>query len=306
MNRVLVTGGTGFVGRQTVKAVKGLVDSHKWEVHVLGRNLLPSSDELFGQCVHHVVDLFDHQDVKDLLRAVQPTRLLHSAWNTEPGYWTTPENIQWVESSLNLVQAFARYGGKRIVCVGTCAEYSSSGGVCHDEHSSPDPSTPYGKSKDALRRVLEWWSTGAGVPMAWARLFLLHGPHEKEGRLVSSVCRSLLRGEPTKCGSGKPWRDLMHVEDAGRALATVLGSDLTGAVNIGSGMGVTIRTVVEKLAAIAGRPELAQFGFFPDGPNEPPLLVADVSRLRELGFEAKYSLDSGLEASFDWWKGKVS
>jgi nucleoside-diphosphate-sugar epimerase len=74
-------------------------------------------------------------------------------------------------------------------------------------------------------------------------------------------------------------------------------------VNVGSGEAVSLRDVVGRLADLIGRPELVEFGAIEPGPNEPPVLVADVSRLREEGgWTPAHSLDQGLELTVEWWR----
>ncbi len=103
-------------------------------------------------------------------------------------------------------------------------------------------------------------------------------------------------------GAGVRVRDFLHIEDAAGALAVLLDSPVTGAVNIASGVGVRVDEVVERLARLLGRPELVRRGVRPDRPGEPPLLVADVVRLREeVGYRPRWELADGLAATVRWW-----
>jgi len=290
--RVLVTGGAGFVGRAAVRA---LVDAG-CEVHVA-----EVSDVAIDGARVHRVDLMSADATRALVTSVAPECLLHAAWFAKPGaYWTSTENLRWVEASLALARAFADAGGRRFVGVGSCAEYDWSHATCVEDETPLAPATLYGASKDALRRVLDAFARERKISFAWARLFFLYGPHEAPGRLVSSACASIVRGETTRCGSGTPIRDFIHVDDAGRALATIARSDVRGAINVGSGEPSSLRAIVEHIARAAGRPELARFGDLPDKP-EPPVLLPDVTRLRALGFHPRYDLASGLAQTLAWW-----
>jgi nucleoside-diphosphate-sugar epimerase len=234
---------------------------------------------------------------------VAPTSLLHLAWCATPGkYWTSEDNLRWVAASLGLVQVVQARGAERVVVVGSSAEYDWRHGFCSEEVTPLAPSTLYGASKDALRRVLEAFACGRNLSWAWARLFGVYGPNEARNRLVSDVSVSLLGGQPTRCTLGMQIRDLSHVDDVGRALATVLASDHIGPVNIGSGEATSVRDVVLHLARAAGRPELARFGDVPTKPDDPPVLLPDVRRLAALGFRPTYDLATGLAATLDWWR----
>ena len=95
----------------------------------------------------------------------------------------------------------------------------------------------------------------------------------------------------------------MHTSDIAAAFVALLDSEVTGAVNIGSGTGTAIRDVVSLIAAAAGRPELIRFGERASDPDEPPALVADVRRLRdEVGWSPTLSLEQGIREVVEWWE----
>jgi nucleoside-diphosphate-sugar epimerase len=144
----------------------------------------------------------------------------------------------------------------------------------------------------------------AGASCAWGRIFLLYGEGEHPERFVPSIARSLLSGKSAGMTSGRQVRDLMDVRDAGAAFAELtLGSSVTGAVNIATGLGVTLEEVARRLAKTIGRPELLRIGALPDRENEPPILVADVARLTgEVGFHPRWDLESGLSHAVDYWR----
>ena len=281
MKRVLVTGGTGFIGKHTVPHLREL----GYEVHAVG-----SRD----------ADLLDAPSRRALIERVQATHLLHLAWYVPPGkYWTSLENVRWLQASMDLLVEFAAAGGQRAVTAGTCAEYSwtKGDGLCREDETPVEPASLYGASKDALRRMQEALARQLGFSHAWGRIFFPYGPGEPDGRLVPSVIRSVLAGEPARCSHGRQVRDFIYVDDAARAFATVLDSGLEGPVNIGTGEGVTIAEVAQAAAAAAGRPDLLQLGALPAREGEPDRLVADAGRLRSLGFVPHFSLSQGMAAA---------
>jgi nucleoside-diphosphate-sugar epimerase len=295
MNRLLITGATGFLGVPCVARAAGA-----FEVHAAARTPGRSPG-----VVSHAVDLFDPARVSELLAAVRPTHLLHLAWVATPGsYWTSPENHRWVEASRHLLTAFAECHGRRAVVAGTCAEYDwAAARVCRESETPTRPATVYGQCKNELREWTEEFGRRTDVTVAWARLFFLYGPREHPTRLVPSVARALLSGEVAECSDGTQRRDFLHTDDLADALVTLLRSDLTGPVNVGSGDAVAVRAVVEAVARACGRPDLVRFGARPTTPGDPPLLVADVSRLRdELGWRPRLRLEEGLSEAVNWWR----
>lgn len=288
MSRVLVTGATGFIGRNALAPL--VAAGH--EVHAVSSRA--SVAETRG-VTWHEADLLSSVDV---VRDVAPETLLHLAWYAEHGkFWTATENVRWVEASLALLRAFADGGGRRAVLAGTCAEYDwSATGLLAEDSTPLRPATLYGAAKHALRTVAEAYAAQAGFGLAWGRVFFLYGPGEAPGRLVPAVARALLAGEPARTSAGTQVRDFMHVEDVAGAFAALVDSDATGAVNVASGTGVALKDVIELIAAAAQRPDLVELGALEQRPGEPERLIADVTRLRtEVGFLPRVDLQEGIE-----------
>jgi nucleoside-diphosphate-sugar epimerase len=296
---VLVTGAGGFVGLPVLE----LLARAGVEVHALSTRERPPA---VAGVRWHRLDLADGAAVDELVGRLAPERLVHLAWCTEHGrFWRAPENVLWVQRSLQLVHAFVRHGGRRMIVLGTCAEYDWAGLArpLNESTSAIAPGTLYGVAKDALRRLASTYAEQEGVELAWGRLFFLYGPREVPSRLVPSVIRSLLAGEPVATGAGEQVRDFLHVEDVAGAVVALLDSRVVGAVNIASGIGVSVGEVIEAIVSVIGRPELVRRGELPDRPGEPPLLVADVTRLREeVGFRPHRLLAGGLAETVRWWR----
>lgn len=287
----MLTGATGFIGRPTLTALSEA--GH--EVHAVARQHPPDS----AGAIWHQADLLAGCDV---VREFEPEILVHLAWYAEHGkYWTSQENVRWVEASLALLRAFAGSGGRRAVIAGTCAEYEWSRDV-YPENAPVGPATLYGAAKHGLHVVASAFSEQAGIDLAWGRLFFLYGPHEAPERFVPSLVLPLLRGEPAQMTEGTQRRDFLHVADAGTAFAALADSSLTGAVNVASGEALALRDLARRIAVATGRPELLRIGTLPTRAGEPPGLVADVSRLHaELAWSPRISLDEGVDATIAWW-----
>jgi nucleoside-diphosphate-sugar epimerase len=297
MTRLLITGATGFLGEPAVRAAV-----EHFEVHATARALremLPPGVR-FRAC-----DLLNPGAATRLIEEVRPTHLLHLAWIATPGaYWTSPENLRWVDASKRLLLAFARCGGRRAVVAGTCAEYDwTTAGVCREFDTPTRPQTTYGRCKLELSRWAATFGRERRIGVVWARLFWMYGPREHPARLVPSVARPLLAGEPAPCSAGTQERDFLHVADAADALVTLTRGDLTGPVNVASGEPVAVRDVVARVGEACGRPELIRFGARSTPAGEPPLIVADVTRLRdELGWRPRVGLAAGLAETVAWWR----
>lgn len=305
MKRVLVTGASGFVGRYCLP----MLLERGFEVHAVSSRpsvATGTNGSTEGLC-WHVADLFDAAAVNSVLQSVQPSHLLHMAWITEPRrYSHAPENLDWLAASIQLVRAFHAFGGRRVVMTGSCAEYDWTHGWCSEGVTPLQPSTLYGQCKHALQSTLAAYSKQFGFSWGWGRLFFLYGPHGHPARIPGVVIESLLRGEPALCSHGGQIRDFVHIADAAKALALLVDSDVQGPVNVASGEPITIREIVLKIADHVGRRDLVRFGAIQTPPNDPPLVVADVRRLRqELACLPDYSLASGLAATLEWRQGEL-
>ena len=138
MTRILVTGGSGFLGAPLVERLA----ARGHEVHAISSRDAPRPP---GPVTWHRADLLAPEGADSVLERVGPTHLVHLAWITTPGaYWTSLQNLAWVEASLGLARGFLERGGQRFVGAGTCAEYAWDGEPLSEEHTvelSPHPLT---------------------------------------------------------------------------------------------------------------------------------------------------------------------
>jgi nucleoside-diphosphate-sugar epimerase len=290
--RLLLTGATGFIGRQVRAHLRPTYDLH----------CTSRGERANDGATWHKLDLRDTDSCQSLIADVRPDLLLHTAWNTEHGtFWEAQDNADWLEAGSALFSAFVDNGGRRIVACGSCAEYAGDSDNLRreDEDSSArEPATNYGRAKLALLRSLR----NLPVEYAWARIFLVYGPHENDGRLVPSIARALLSGGAAECSSGRPLRDFIDVRELGRAISMLAASKVSGSINLGQGEETRIAEVAAMMGELAGRPDLVHLGAIPDRANEVRRLVPDLTRQREeLDFAPRINLRQGLADALTWW-----
>lgn len=297
MKRILVTGGAGYIGKQTLVPLM----ERGYEVHVISTRTLDSPN---NNVIFHHANLLDCHEHSPLINRIRPTHLLHSAWYTQNGkFWDSIENVFWLKASISLVEAFFSAGGHRLVGVGTCAEYDWNEGWCREGMTLEMPASLYGKIKKSTFDCLTALANFHKTSFAWARIFFPYGEAEAKERLIPSVVTNLLQGKEAKCTHGNQIRDFLHVNDIGYALAAVVDSEISGAINVASGIPIKIQEIVNKIALILNRENLVRLGAIPEPANSPPSIVANIDRLRyEMNWSPRLSLDEGLLRTIAWWR----
>jgi nucleoside-diphosphate-sugar epimerase len=321
MKRVIVTGAGGCIGRHVIPQLV----SRGWDVQAVTSRpaVAPHGSEDAGLPAEarrdvsraeagvtwRVANLLRDGEAQAIVRAASATHLVHLAWYIAPGRWAAaPENFEWVQASLGLVRAFKAHGGARVVTAGSCLEYDWRYGYCSEALTPRTPHTAYGACKDALQILTSALARDdSSFSSAWARIFFLYGPYEHPDRLVASVVRSLLAGEPARTSHGRQVRDYLFVEDVADAIVQLLESEVSGPINVGSGQAITLREIVQRIGEQTGRSELIQFGAIPQAATDTPLVVADTSRLAaELDWRPRWDLDRGIEKTIAWWRQQTA
>ena len=268
---ILLTGATGFVGRQVLRELV----ARNFRVRVVVRK---GKQEQIGQsiAIEKMVatsDMWSETAAwwSETCRGVDI--VIHIAWYAEPGkYLHSPMNRDCLEGTLRLAQGAIDAKVRRFVGIGTCFEYDLSIGRL--SVTTPlRPATPYAAAKVEAFNALSQLLPQHGVAFAWCRLFYLYGEGEDERRLMPFLRGKLQAGEAAELTSGQQIRDYLDVRDAGRMIADAALGAAQGPINICSGIPVTIRQLAEQIADEYGRRDLLRFGVRPDNPVDPPCVI---------------------------------
>ena len=297
--RVLVTGATGFVGRNLIESLRFAGD----EVHAVVRR----ADHRLGCSVTLVDDPLDAAACGRAAResgAEVVVNLLAAGVNP-----TDRDTDRLVAANVlfpaKLARAAAAAGVKALVHLGSSAEYAPGPvGERLVETAPLESERLYGSTKAAGTILARSIGEATGLPTAVLRAFNMFGPGEKPHRLFPAVAGKLCRGEPVDLSAGTQVRDFLSVDDAcaaiGRMAAALLaGNARPGIYNLASGVPLTVAAFVSQLAEIlAADPALLRFGVLPMRPDEIPTVVGATERLdAAIGPAMRTDLQTALAAA---------
>lgn len=290
--RILVTGGSGFLGSHLCKALYQLGA----EVHATSRVERPSQQ---GEPIWWKSDLTGLEEVQSLLSKTRPEVVYHLAGSVSAKpdrELVLPTFNSLLFSTLNLLIASTELSCRRIILVGSLTEPKN-------QDSCPTPSSPYAAAKWAASGYGRMFHALYGTPMVILTPFMTFGPGQHLQKLIPSVILSLLKDEAPKLASGQWEADWIYVEDVVEAfLAAAQARHIEGMhFDIGSGLKRSVRSIVELIVHQMGSHIRPAFGELPDRPME-PIRVADACHTsHKLGWECTTTLEKGLRQTIDWY-----
>jgi nucleoside-diphosphate-sugar epimerase len=226
------------------------------------------------------------------IEAFAPEVCIHCAWIATPGiYLESPENVRHREWTLAMIRRLAVIGTRRFVVAGTCAEYGPSDHPLR-ETEEPGSSTLYGREKSFLRLQLEEEALRSGFDLIWTRIFYPYGPGEHPDRLISFLIRNAISGKESPLKQPAALRDYIHVQDIARAFLLLAEKAGPGIFNIGTGEGVGLSALRSLIESSFGTGQGYPWDI--DSSVVRDAVVADVSRISELGWKPRFAIKEGL------------
>ena len=270
MKKILITGGTGFVGRHIVRALS----KRNVEMTLVVR----SGKENAIKDIASVKKVITSQDIfienqhwwANACKGIDA--VIHAAWYVKPGkYLESEKNVDCLIGSLELVRGATKAKVSRFIGIGTCLEYElSKSGV--SVWTPLNPLSTYAATKTSLFTACSAYLRARSVEFTWCRLFYLYGEGEDERRLVPYVRGKVSKGQKARINGGKQVRDYMDVSLAGEKIAKIALGRKVGPFNVCSGLATTIRAFTEKIADEYGRRNLLSFGKKNRSLEEPPYI----------------------------------
>lgn len=316
--RLLVTGGAGYVGGHTVRA---LLDAGH-EVVVYDNLVYGHAETVPRELV--VGELSDRARLDEVLGGRSFDAVLHFAAYAYVGESVADPAKYWrnnVAAGIDLLDALRAHGVTRLVFSSTCATYGYPERVPVTEDEPKKPESPYGESKLTFERVLASYARAYDVRSVSLRYFNAAGArpdgtlgedHEPETHLIPLVLAAAagrapgvkILGTDYPTPDGTCVRDYVHVDDLASAHLLALGAledrGTCRAFNLGTGRGHSVREVVEACRRVTGRPIPVEEA--PRRPGDPAALYADNSKIsRELGWAPAYTdVESIVATAWRW------
>lgn len=298
-NRVLVTGGAGFLGSYVVSRVKE------------SRTIVPRSSS---------DDLRDKHQCEQLFYREQPDAVIHlaatcggiGANRQNPGQYFYDNMLM----GINVIECCNSFNVGKLIIVGTVCSYPKYCPVPFKEEDMwngypEETNAPYGVAKKSLYIMAKAYQDQYGLNSTVLIPSNLYGPKDnfkdESSHVIPAIIKKIYKAKAGNLpnveiwGDGTPTREFLYVDDAARAIVSALNIDTDAEpINIGTGQEISIRELAYKIKNIIQYD--GDILFNPAYPNGQPRRCVDTTRAEKiLNFKPLISLDSGLENTVDWY-----
>jgi nucleoside-diphosphate-sugar epimerase len=304
--KVLLTGGTGFLGHHIARAlldrkadVSLLIQPHEktWRLERIGAKISQVKCRLTSR-----------EETRSAVQEVQPCVIIHLAGRMERRRdLSILDDLtdHHVASTVNLIRAADKATTRLVINTGTSEEYGEQDDPFL-ETLPADPVSPYSATKASATAMATYLSKAIGIPVVTMRPFITYGPAQLHDTLIPFLIKGVLQKKTVELTAGLQYRDFIFVDDLVACYLAAIEKAETFAgpeiVNVGSGKKIQIREVIETIAGLLDGQEYLKIGARPMRAGEPPSMIADIRKAEELlGWRPAVSLREGLRRTIDWW-----
>jgi UDP-glucose 4-epimerase len=319
MNTILVAGGAGYIGSQTVRELK-----QAGFRPVVFDNLSSGHREAVGEAELVVGDLRDPESIRRVFEKHDFSAVLHFASLIQVGEsYVNPRKyyVQNLVTTLNLLEAAFEAGVRRFIFSSSAAVYGVPRDIPLREDHPLEPINPYGRTKEMVERILRDYDRAHGLRYVSLRYFNAAGAdpdggmgerHDPETHLIPNILKAVLGQSPAlpvfgtdfPTPDGTAVRDYIHVADLAAAhvlaLRHLLDNGGSEVVNLGTNRGYSVKDVIAAAEKITGRRVPREER--PRREGDVPVLLASKDKAeRLLGWKLRYSdLETILQTAWNW------
>lgn len=321
---ILVTGGAGYIGSHTCKELS------RWGYSPI---VFDNLERGHGRAVKWgplvIGDLANKDEIRDVIESFHIEAVVHFAAFAYVGESVKHPGLYFrnnVANTLNLLDVMTETKVRNIVFSSTCAVYGVPGALPITEETPVAPINPYGETKLQVERILACYEKAHGLRWTALRYFNAAGAdpegeigenHSPETHLIPLAIQAALGqtaplqifGTDYPTEDGTAIRDYIHVADLAdahvRALAYLCSGGASGAFNLGTGQGLSVKEIIREIEAISKLQvpviEAAR------RPGDPPQLVANTLRAHHiLGWSPKYSdVSTIVQTALQWEQSRA-
>ena len=314
MEKVLLTGATGFIGKELSKKLidKGY-EVHALERYVTGRYSLDSDANL----IRHYANLTDYPAIRHIVKEVQPDYCIHTAAISAVSF-SYDHYIEVNEANylgtINLAESCYRDVPhfKQFLFSGTSEEYGLALEKKEDkinEGTELKPNSPYAISKVASDLYLRYMGMAYNFPYTIMRAYNTYGRMDNRHFFIERTVTNMLKDPKGKVYLGDPdtVRDWVYADDHVSGFMLALGNDraVGETIQLCTGKGYTTKETAELIAKLTGFKGEISWHATPQRPLDARVLVGDYSKAKKLlGWEPKYGIEEGLKKTIEYWKGR--
>lgn len=297
MSKILVTGGAGFIG----SAVISHLQKSNHEIFVIdnlsfgNRQFIQLSDSAFYQ-----EDILDREKIFKTIADIKPDIIIHLAavhfipYCNEHPFESANINIR---GTIHVLEAAEKYGVRKVFFASTAAVYPIYNHAVNENHET-GPLDIYGLSKLTGEHLCNEFHLKSQIPVVICRFFNAFGPNETNPHLIPEIQKQILGGNrKIKLGNLTPKRDFIHTFDMASAVSILLEKTVQGihTYNLGRGIEYSVTEIVNAFSnAINDKIEI-EVDQARVRKVERMHLLADVSKLKSLGWEPQIGIDEGIK-----------
>lgn len=301
MERAIVTGATGFLGRWLVRELL----HEKISVTAVVRSGNRASQLLPESGLLHIVEcpMERYGALAEKLFDNTGSVFYHLAWAGVSGADRSSLNVQLanVQASGEAAEAAAAAGCSAFVGLGTIMEDESAAAAVA-AGVQPNLGYLYGEAKHFSHLLTKTVCAQRGIPHLWAAITNAYGEYEYSPRFINTTLRKILRKEPLEFTAGTQMYDFIHAEDGAKALTAIGTSGKPfHSYLIGSGQAAPLRTFVERLGNTLAPDQPLRFGSVPYTGAQLPAERFSIEQLtKDTGFVPQISFEEGLFRTMEW------
>ncbi len=298
-NKILITGGTGFIGYHLAKKCLSL----KWSVHSVSTRL-PKINRRLKKVKYLTFDISNKKEIKNKL-SLEYNYVVNLA-----GYVDHSHKKKVLKSHFygckNLAEFFLNSNIKKFVQIGSCIEYGKKSSPQRENQKKffLKNNSYYGTAKLLSTKFLLDLNKRFNFPSTILRLYLVYGPNQALNRIIPITISNAIKDNKFDCSTGHQLRDFIYVDDVVSAIIKILKNNNTSGeiINVGSGKPISIKKTINKICKLVGG-GIPVFGKISLREDEMIKLYPNISKAKNLlKWQPKVSFNYGIKKTIKYFK----